>query len=290
MNQHEIKAPVSSYRDNRGGSTHLHEIKQLNELMDNLDDPEKLSDYLRSEMKGYTENITEAFKKHLIDGYSFQMFEEEHIDEMDLDLNIGQKLRLLTKAAKVKRSLRLKRRNSRIMDTRCILFTGGSREGIPGRVILTNSALKFKFETSNSIVQPLFENGKVYKSCYCCGSLGTEHIKASSKILDHVDLSLIEDVDLQEVEITKRVTRQRIISCCTTTTTEETAAKNYIYIALKVKAAIREMDAEIMGNTGDSTHTTILKVEIEKKDKAREFRDKLIDAVEEVQLEEGSRY
>lgn len=291
MNQYE---PVPDEKkesialDNIGSSAGTQHPEQ-DELLKQLDDIDVLIKYLKKEMnvdgkEFFTDAMGEAFKTHDIDGYAFQLLDEDHLREMEMDINLGQKLHLLSKSAKLRRAIRMKRRNRQLFKVKCTLFTGSKSH--EGTVSLTNSSLKFKFvEEKTEIVDQM-------PDCCCwvyCNKFAKLKITGMIRALDHVDISLIEDVDFRTVDITRKTERKNAycpgLCCCQSGMLDEKKIQcNYVWISLAIP---EEIYSAYMGG-GEKTST--LRVEIESKEKALLFKEKLVDAMEEVQFEEGSRY
>lgn len=262
------------------------EIKELDALLLSLDDIDKLCAFLSAEMNSpgkqmFTEDMANAFRKNAVDGYAFQMLEECHLDELELNLSLGQKLHLLSKAAKIQRAIRMKRRNRALMKVKCTLHCNDHSS--TGTVTLTNSCLKFKFVSDEEK-----EFDQMPKNCCfaMCGKSAKLTVSGLTRVVDHVDISLIEDCDLQTIDVKKITTMQSAwcLDCiCPPRVTETHKKNNYVWISLCIPE-------EIMNTSmGGTEATSVLRVEIEKKEEAIMFKDKLIDAMEEVQFDEGGK-
>lgn len=258
-------------------SPSIQKMVKLDELVSKLDDVEALLDYLQSEMTGYHDEIADKFRENAIDGYAFQELEEAHLDEMDMKITLGQKLHLLSKAQKVSRAVRIKRRNRQIFQVKCVNVYPQNKKAV---VIMTNSCLKFKFKDDDTKVEE--QGGKKY---YCCGPRAKLTTKQTVRLMDHVDISLIEDVDFQEIETETTTTTKNICTCGTGKVEKTKTKKNYVWISLALKEEIRSTDLD-----EQNEFTSMIKVEIADKEQAEKFKEKLIDTVEEVQFEEGARY
>lgn len=261
-------------------------VEELDSVLLALDDIEKLCAYLNVEMnksrKMFTEDMANTFRKYAIDGYAFQMLDLSHIEEMEMNISIGQRLHLLSKAEKIKRAVRMKRRNRQLFKAKCILHCGDHSS--EGTVTLTSSALKFTFVT-----EEVHETDTMPKNC-CFALIGSSaklHVHGLHRIVNHVDLSLIEDVDFQNIDI-KKTTVLESIWChnliCPPIIMDEGIKQNFIWLSLAVPEEIMST------NMGGEDTVSVLRVEIEKKEQAIMFKDKLVDAIEEVQFDEGKRY
>lgn len=292
MNQYE---PVPDEKkggtldDTSDANSAISQHPEQDELLKQLEEVEVLITYLKKEMNHsgkefFTDAMAEAFRHHDIDGYAFQLLEEDHLREMELEINLGQKLHLLSKAQKVRRAVRMKRRNRQLFKIKCTLFTG--TQSHEGTVSLSNSSLKFKF------VEEQVETIKRKPDCGCWVFLDKfAYLKITGivRALDHVDISMIEDVDCRTVDIIRKTAVKNAycpdFCCCQSKPgIEEEISKNFVWISLAIP---EEIYSAYMGG-GETTST--LRVEIEDKEKAMIFKEKLIDAMEEVQFEEGARY
>merc|ERR1712087_571859 len=180
---------------------------------------------------------------------------------MEITMNLGQKLHLLSIVEKVKKAFKIKDRNKQVFKSECTLYTGNFH--YKGIVSLTNSSLKFKFEKFT--------------------------LSGTMRALDHVDISLIEDVDLRKVTITQTEETKNIycpgLCFCQHSGPEETTKEaNFVFISLAVP---EEIYSAYMGG---GEITTTLKVEIENKTPAAQFKERLVEVMEQVQFEVGSRY
>lgn len=258
----------------------IQQENQLNELMNNLSSVDELIVFLKSEMPTtYDESISLALRKYGIDGYSFQEFGGAYLRELELTLPLGTKLHLVSKARRVQRAMRMKRRNVEIMRVECKLFPPGVDKTT---CIMTHSCLKFKFSKIDIKDIP---NGK--KRCYCYGKEGNNNVKTTMRMIDHVDLSLIEDVDFQQVISTKVTTTTGLLPCWNKTIEQKDEDKKiYVFISL----ALKEEILDILEEGEKSQRTSILKLQFKDTENAENFKNALIGACEQVQSEEGNRY
>jgi len=203
---------------------------------------------------------------------------------MEITMNLGQKLHLLSIVEKVKKAFKIKDRNKQVFKSECTLYTGNFH--YKGIVSLTNSSLKFKFEEQQEKTIDIAP-----KSCWwqmCC-KFAKFTLSGTMRALDHVDISLIEDVDLRKVTITQTEETKNIycpgLCFCQHSGPEETTKEaNFVFISLAVP---EEIYSAYMGG---GEITTTLKVEIENKTQAAQFKERLVEVMEQVQFEVGSRY
>lgn len=261
--------------------------KPIDQLLKHLDISENLVAYLKSEMNlpgkepMFSEAAEQAFIKHEIDGHAFQSLATKHLTEMGLELTLGERLHLLSKAQIIRRAIRMEQRNNIILKVQCNIMAGtDDSEGKDGTLILSNSSVKFKYMRERSKEIPA-----VPKNCCCL--LFFKKAKTIEtglvRILDHIDLSLIEDVDYREIETTKTIRVQNAWFGDKFYSIEKTKInKFYMYINLTIPDQIR--------STSMGTKVSTIRLEIKDRGQAEKLKNELLDAVEEVQFEEGTRY
>lgn len=271
-----------------------HKFKNLADLLVNIDSVDDLLKYLESELPYYDtceNSLHEKFKKHQIDGYAFQNIQDEHLQDMkitikkknpdtneieSIPLALGPRLRLLSKTQKVKRAVRFHQRKKVIMQGECFVSPPGFR----GKYELTHSYLKFSYEKEYHT--PFKERGTVG---YCCFSK-TKYVSKTStaRFLDHIDITLVDDVDVKENEFTSVITQPTCCwgYCCKSTPVTKTDKKNIVYISLNVKSDIGMFIAG-----ADDKETSVLAMHIDNLEEAEMFQSTLLDLMNETQYQEG---
>lgn len=255
-------------------------FRNLAELLENVDSVDALLDYLDKELRDFQQtSVCTAFKKHHIDGYAFQNIKDEHLIEMQMSppLLLGQRLHLLSKTKKVERAVRYKKRREIIMSGKCYV----KPPGLEGKYELTQSYLKFTYEKEYHSQNT--DEGVEGICCFARRKITSE--TSTARFLDHVDISLVDDVDIKENEQTNTLTQPALCwgKCCFKPEVETNVSKNNIvHISLNVKS---DVGMFIAGT--DDVETTTLAVKIEDLHEAEEFRDRLQDMMNEAQYQEG---
>lgn len=254
--------------------------RNLAELLENVDSVDALLDYLDKELRDFQQSsVTKAFKKHHVDGYAFQNIKDEHLIEMQISppLLLGQRLHLLSKTKKVERAVRYKQRREIIMSGNCHV----QPPGLDGKYELTQAYLKFTYEKEYTTEHK--DEGVEGYCCFARRKITSE--TSTARFLDHVDISLVDDVDIKENEKTHTLIQPAFCwgKCCCKPEIETNVDKsNIIQISLNIKS-----DEGMFIAGTDDTETTSLAVKIEDLHEAEEFRNKLQDMMNEAQYMEG---
>jgi len=256
--------------------TQFRKLDSLVESSKTLGNVDLLVDYLKTEMREYCDSIGDTLRKHHIDAYAFQSMNEAHLDETEMPISIGLKLRLLSIGSQIRRAVRIKRRNHEIGNLTGKIYPPGQQ----GKIVLTNSCLKFFFEGKNIKEVELNE-----KRCICFGKKNREISTHTTKMMDHIDLSVIEDIDMKTEEVIVIKTVERALPCLPPKSEETKVSKHYLFLSLALKEEVRSTDL-----SEKNEFTSMIRVEVKTAEDAKEFKDKLVDAVEEVQFNEGIRY
>jgi len=284
-NKPEIKKVESMMPNSGPGLCKMitsHKFRNLSDLLINIDSVDDLLVYLERELNDFDkckESIRQAFKKHRIDGYAFQNMKDEDILEMDIDpelLSLGQRLHLLSKTAKVKRAVRYLRRREPVLTGECFV----SPPGLDGKFEMTQSYLKFTYEAK---YEPKCKEIKT-EGCLCFAKTTFESEVSTVKYLDHIDISIIGDVDVQEIEIESKTYQPTCCwgYCCKSEPETEIIKKNIVYIELN---AMSDVGMFIAGS--DDQETTVVEVHLPSLQEAENFQSKLIDLMNETQFQEG---
>jgi len=274
-------------------------FRSVVELLEDINSVNALITYLNKELGNImNDELRQALKKNKIDGVAFQSLKDEHIIEMRLEkpLSIGGRLKLLSKTAKVERAVRYQRRKEVILEGNCDYKAKGWPKSIPARWEMTNSNLKFVIQSKeNKKETHSYETicdipglgGHYITENKCLGRLCclTHHtwIKTySQKLVDHIDFTRIDDVDLCATILNTTITTP---SCCPlfspSKTPPEQQTKNIVFISLNLK------NIEGMAFSGKDNTETVLEIEIKDEKEAEDFATKLVDMVNEAQYTEN---
>lgn len=173
--------------------------------------------------------------------------------------------------------MRYKHRREIIMSGKCFV----KPPGLEGRYELTQSYLKFTYEKEYHTQNK--DEGVEGYCCFARRKLTSE--TSTARFLDHVDISLVDDVDIKENEQTNTLTQPALCwgKCCFKPEVEKEVVKsNIVHISLNVKS-----DEGMFIAGTDDKETTTLAVKIEDLHEAEEFRNKLQDMMNEAQYMEG---
>lgn len=253
--------------------------EELGELLNHADSVSSLYTYLKNQLRfpdAAKESIREAFERHGIDGYAFQNLNDLHIVEMKIDppLKLGQRLHLLMKTKKVRRAVRYKIRREVIMEGNCVVSPPGIRSDFE----LTPSFIRFTHQVKRKHIE-------TDDAPQCCGPTTIIETTQDERYVDHVDISLISDIDVDESVLHKTLETPGFFPCSKPHIDVVDDARYCVYISLNIKNE-DGMFVSKDSHSDDAT-TSVLAVHLETKQIAEEFQKKLQDLMNETQYMEG---
>eukprot|EP00300_Choanocystis_sp_HF-7_P027646 c32825_g1_i1.p1 GENE.c32825_g1_i1~~c32825_g1_i1.p1 ORF type:complete len:345 (+),score=90.09 c32825_g1_i1:48-1037(+) len=172
----------------------------------------ELCQWMQAELGDRFNSFSQAFLDHGIDGRCFALLHENHLKDMSPSSTIGDRLYVLAARDKMIRAARIARRSHVIMQ--------GSAKVIPpnenAEYVLTNGSLKLIFTRVEKIAaldshgQPIVQNSSQEQV--------VREKTRTSTLCDHIDLSTIEDVDIESEtqleEIFETVKRKVVHKSC----------------------------------------------------------------------------
>jgi len=263
--------------------------KSLGDLLSNIDSVDALILYLKAELPDYSESISTAFRENNIDGHAFQSMTDKHFRQMNMNLTLGQRLHLLQKTRKVRRAARHIGRGVIIQEGECLV----SPPGVVSNYQLTQSYLRFTHTRQDFEPLDVKESG-----IFCCTVRTTNKQKTTVRYVDHVDISLIDDMDISEEKTEKTEYTPALCPCSKDHEHEcEDVTQYVIYISLNIKSqdGLDINDGKKDGNDGKKNGNDLggvktgnLRVCIKNKTEAYELRQKLQDLMNEHQHKDPS--
>lgn len=224
---------------------------------------EELAAWLSSQLGGHFDIFKKAFMQHKIDGKCFLHLGEAHLNKMEPTSTIGERLNIIAVQQKMSRLARVSRRNQILMQGNCHI----EPPGVDGKYVLTNAALKL-----------IFQRKREYDNINEMGFKQAEKLSLTT-FVDHVDLSSVGDVDIEQVLDTIEIYRtetQKTGCCCWVNEKSDVVLESRvdkevakIFITVNPSKAVAEYDTIVV------TPDTV--------DEARKLQACLIDAMEEVQ-------
>lgn len=259
-------------------------FKNIADLLEDCLSVDKLLDYLKYEIGDEIVPVNKyekEFKDNFINGYAFRNFSYRHFKDLGMDsLNMGQRLTLLAATRKVKRAVQFKVRKDIIMEGNCSItpsvkkmavnnFTGicaPQRE--KAKYIMTSSYIKFIYETVDSEVTQSEPSG------FLCFKTRTYTTSVSSSLYcDHVDISLIDDVDIKQNNIKGEVQQP---SCCCITGSTDTEYFNDSIVLLSLK--VKPTEGMSLGGI-NSKESTVVQLFFDVADEAEAFQKQVQDMI-----------
>lgn len=230
-----------------------------------MDDPALLAEWLLREIGSEFEPFMTEFSNQKIDGRAFELLDRELLLKMLPDAKLGEILRIMGAREMFRRSARINRRNRVLLKGRALIEPAY----MEGDWVLTNSALKvtYRFRVTN-------KKGKTTRV-------------ADKTFTDNIDLSYVEDVDLKSENAEETIL---VDGCCCfgASSMKETIHRSRVYLALKVGQTRVTTEAQTTEQMYDD-RLNYLSLTFDNEQDGRNLMKALVDAIEEVQLEEGMR-